>query len=106
MPNTTRFTATLSIIALLAVATSSLACAGTTRTVLVAKAPPAPRVEIRRATPGPDHVWVAGYWKWSGRNHVWVNGTWVKKPHRGAAWVPGHWQKLRGGWKWIPGHWR
>jgi hypothetical protein len=30
----------------------------------------------------------------------------VEPPHRGAHWVPGHWDRRGGGYVWIEGHWR
>ena len=42
--------------------------------------PPAPKVEIRTASPYPGAVWVPGHWKWRGRG-------------RGYVWVPGHWRR-------------
>jgi WXXGXW repeat (2 copies) len=42
------------------------------------------RVIVR---PGPRHVWVPGYWRWSGRDYAWVGGTWVVPPYPRAVWV-------------------
>ncbi len=68
-------------------------------------APPPAKVEVVSAKPGPNHVWIAGYWKWSRNAYVWVPGHWVKaKP--GKTWVPGHWDKRGPHWVWIPGHWK
>jgi hypothetical protein len=67
-------------------------------------APPPLRVEVIVVQPSPHHVWVAGYWKWSGVNYSWVEGRWVKvKPNR--AWVPGNWKLLGSFWAWTPGRW-
>ena len=74
--------------------------------VVVKVGPPALRVEVRGPAPSPSHVWVGGYWRWSGSAHVWVAGGWNVPPHPGAVWVGGHWRRAYGGWEWIPGHWR
>ena len=67
-------------------------------------APPPLRVEFMKIRPTPNHVWVAGYWKWAGVNYAWVEGRWVKaKPNR--AWVPGNWKLVGSYWAWTPGRW-
>jgi hypothetical protein len=67
-------------------------------------APPPLRVEVITVRPSPNHVWVAGYWKWAGVNYVWVESRWVKvKPNK--AWVPGNWKQVGSYWAWTPGRW-
>lgn len=73
---------------------------------LVVEAPPAPRLEFRPAQPGPDHLWIAGHWRWDGSSHVWVAGSWAIRPAPGAVWVYGRWVRRTEGWEWAPGHWR
>jgi WXXGXW repeat (2 copies) len=68
-------------------------------------APPAPRVEVIPARPGPRYFWINGHWRWDGRAHVWVPGHW--EPNRdGLVWVPAHWARRGGFWHFLPGHWR
>lgn len=74
--------------------------------VVVKVGPPAVRVEVRGRAPSPRHLWVGGYWRWSGSAHVWVAGGWQLPPRHGANWVDGHWKATRGGWVWVAGHWR
>ena len=75
--------------------------------VIIRVAPPVPRYEVIITRPGPAHVWVPGYWNWSGGTYVWVGGSWQLPPRPHAHWVPGHYRHFRrGGWEWIPGHWR
>ena len=76
--------------------------------VTVGSAAPAVIVETIPASPGPDFVWVAGYWTW--RHHrfgfghwEWTPGCWVHPPHHGAVWIVGGWDRHGG---WIEGHWR
>jgi hypothetical protein len=47
-------------------------------TVIVANtpAPPAPRVEVQTAAPGPDYVWQNGYWTLRNGQYEWVPGHW------------------------------
>jgi hypothetical protein len=52
-------------------------------------------------SPGPDYVWVSGYWAWDGFRWVWVSGSWVLPPYSGAVWIGGYW---RGG-IWYRGYW-
>jgi hypothetical protein len=75
--------------------------------VLVAEPPPADKAEVvtPSVAPGPDYIWVNGYWVRQGASWLWTPGTWVRQPHANAAWIPGHWQHQPGGWAWIPGHW-
>jgi hypothetical protein len=45
------------------------------------------RHEVVVVRPGPNYVWVPGYWNWAGRQYVWVAGSWVLPPRPGAIWV-------------------
>jgi len=68
--------------------------------------PPPPRAYAVPAQPGPDYVWVEGYWYPSGGHYVWHNGYWTHPPYAGAYWVApyygsghyyaGHWEGSRG----------
>ena len=66
--------------------------------------PPAPAETIVVA-PGPDYVWMAGYWGWRGR-WVWMPGLWVLPPHPHGVWVRGYWARRPRGWAWREGYWR
>lgn len=98
--------------------------------VVVIRRPPPARVEVITARPGPDFVWIRGYWTWSGSDYEWVDGRWDRpvrpdgdearpdegqarehgNPHgagrRRAKWKDGHWRHYRGGWVWEPGGWQ
>lgn len=51
-------------------------------------APPAPRVlRVRPRAPGPDYVWVDGYWYADGGHYRWHAGYWSRPPYGGATWV-------------------
>jgi hypothetical protein len=92
--------------ALAAVLISLVAGIASAASVVVTIRPPAPRVEVRSASPSASHVWVAGHWKWNGKRWLWVDGSWKRKPAPGSRWVAGHWKRHHGGWLWVPGHWR
>src|SRR5579863_3377641 len=69
--------------------------------------PPPPRiVRVLPARPGPDFVWVDGYWYPVGRRYRWHAGYWTRPPYPGARWLPprhdggeyyaGYWEGDRG----------
>jgi hypothetical protein len=68
-------------------------------------APPPLQAEVQTASPGPGHVWVAGYWRWRGNRYVWRAGSWKRPRVAAAAWVPGHWQAVGPNFVWVRGHW-
>ena len=86
---------------------ASLACAGgmTLGVVYAERRPPPDRVEVIVASPGPDYVWVYGYWRWESHDYVWVPGHW-DRPERGYhRWHRGHWTHKGHRWYWHEGHW-
>ena len=64
--------------------------------------PPPPRVmAMRPAAPGPDFIWVDGYWYVVGHRYKWHAGYWTRAPFAGARWVaPRH----ENG-QWFDGYW-
>src|ERR1700722_9466882 len=47
--------------------------------------PPAPRVvHVRPVSPGPDYVWIDGYWYPAGGHYRWHEGYWSRPPYPGA----------------------
>jgi WXXGXW repeat (2 copies) len=51
-------------------------------------APPPPRVvRVQPARPGPDWVWIEGYWYPVGKKYHWHEGYWTRVPYAGAHWV-------------------
>jgi len=71
-------------------------------------APPALREEVVVERPGPDHVWIGGYWDWrpAMHNYEWVGGRWERPPHPGAVWVAHRYEHGRRGWRYHPGYWK
>src|ERR1019366_4545878 len=53
--------------------------------------PPAPRViRAHPVAPGPDYIWVDGYWYPVGGHYKWHEGYWSRPPYPGAVWVAPH----------------
>jgi hypothetical protein len=70
-------------------------------------APPPPRVvAVVPARPGPEFIWVEGYWYPVGGRYRWHEGYWTRPPYGGARWVgprhdgdrffEGYWEGDRG----------
>ena len=68
--------------------------------------PPAERVEVVGVAPGPEFIWINGYWGISGGAHVWVPGRWVRPPHARAVWIAPIWERRYGRYYFHEGHWR
>lgn len=50
--------------------------------------PPPPRVvHVVPERPGPDFLWIAGYWYPVGNHYKWHEGYWTRPPYQGARWV-------------------
>jgi hypothetical protein len=64
--------------------------------------PPSPRVvRVLPESPGPEFVWVEGYWYPVGRHYRWHEGYWTRPPYEGARWVsPRH-----DGERFFTGYW-
>ena len=69
-------------------------------------APPPPRVERYGRPPSPGHVWINGYWGYSGRDYAWSPGYWARPPRRGARWEEGRWDRDGRGYRYRKGYWR
>jgi hypothetical protein len=69
--------------------------------------PPAPLVEVVPVAPGPDFVWIGGYWGWDNghHNYQWVRGHYDRPPAPGAAWVGPRYDRAPRGYHFSPGHW-
>ena len=65
-------------------------------------APPPPRVvAVRPPAPGPDFIWVEGYWYPVGGHYRWHEGYWTRPPYPGAIWVAPH----HNGERFFAGYW-
>jgi len=50
--------------------------------------PPAPRVVHKLPPrPGPDFVWIDGYWYPVGNHYTWHEGYWTRQPYPEARWI-------------------
>jgi hypothetical protein len=50
--------------------------------------PPAPRVvRVQPPRPGPDFMWVDGYWYPERGRYAWHEGYWTRAPYEGGRWV-------------------
>lgn len=63
--------------------------------------PPAPRAYRVPPQPGPDYVWVEGYWYPANGQYRWHNGYWTRPPYEDAYWVAPYYQ----GNQYYTGHW-
>ena len=53
--------------------------------------PPPPRViRVVPPSPGPDFIWVGGYWYPVGGHYRWHDGYWTRPPYAGGRWVEPH----------------
>ena len=73
--------------------------------VNISVAPPALPVYAQPVIPGPDYMWVPGYWAWGPAEYYWVPGTWVLAPTPGLLWTPGYWGWRNGFYVWNAGYW-
>jgi hypothetical protein len=68
-------------------------------------APPPLLVYEQPICPGPDYIWVPGYWAWAPEGYYWVPGYWELAPFFGALWTPGWWGWSGVAYVWHPGYW-
>jgi hypothetical protein len=53
--------------------------------------PPRPReARLVPSSPGPEFVWVGGYWYPVSHHYKWHEGYWTRPPYEGARWVEPH----------------
>jgi hypothetical protein len=63
--------------------------------------PPPPRAYRVAPMPGPEYVWVEGYWYPQGNRYRWHDGYWTRPPQPGSYWVAPYWQ----GGRYYEGYW-
>jgi hypothetical protein len=73
--------------------------------VVVQDAPPPPLVEVQPVAPGPEFVWVNGYYGWWGGRWVWHRGYWNRPPYGRHYWVRDRWDRGPHGYVYVRGHW-
>lgn len=67
--------------------------------------PPPPALVYTPPCPGPEYVWIPGYYYPAGPRFMWRAGYWTLPPYGGAYWVaprygarryyPGYWERER-----------
>jgi hypothetical protein len=74
----------------------------------IIKAPLAPSVsqEIIDERPSPQHVWIAGHWRWQDGNYVWIASHWELPPRANLAWVEPRWDQKANGYVLAGGYWQ
>ena len=56
--------------------------------------PPRPRVvRVVRERPGPEYIWVDGYWYVEKKHYRWHEGYWTHPPYARARWVPPYYER-------------
>jgi hypothetical protein len=59
--------------------------------------PPPPRVvRVLPPRPGPEFIWIEGYWYPVGSHYKWHAGYWTRPFYPGARWVVPHHEGERG----------
>ena len=73
--------------------------------VTIGAPPPPLRYEVPPPIPGPEFLWIDGYWNVARSRYVWVPGRWERRPYDRAYYVRPHYDHYRGGWRVRRGHW-
>ncbi len=66
--------------------------------------PPAPPNVAPGVAPGPDMIYVPGYWMWNGDRYAWRAGYW-NRARQGYLYVPSHYRWTPSGYVFIGGYW-
>jgi hypothetical protein len=93
------------VLVVAAMVTAACETAGAGGALYVQSGPPPVRYEVVTVSPGPEFVWISGYWAWSGAQYAWVSGRWERPPTGYTAWVSPRYERREGGWYYRPGHW-
>lgn len=71
--------------------------------------PPPPSAPVSEAVPpapGPNAVWIPGYWAFQGQSYAWVGGTWQIPPPNSHAYVVAHWEMQGNQYVYVQSAWR
>jgi len=69
--------------------------------ITIGPPPPPYVVHVLPPCPGPEFVWVAGYWYPVGKHYKWHKGYYTQPPYAGAGWVQPHYD----GERFFAGYW-
>ncbi|HEY3352246.1 MAG TPA: YXWGXW repeat-containing protein, partial [Polyangia bacterium] len=72
--------------------------------IMATSEPPEPVYEEQTPPPAPDHVWVPGYWDWTGAQWSWVYGGW-RPPMVGYTYVAPYYEVVNGQVVYVRGYW-
>ena len=89
-------------------ATGGVASAQVSFDVRIGPPPPPRVVRVQPHRPGPQYVWVDGYWLPERGRYVWHDGYWTMPPYRSAHWVQPRWDRghyYDGYWDGDRGRW-
>jgi len=78
---------------------------GDVRIRIAPEAPPRPRVEVRPARPGRNHVWIDGYWDRQDDRWAWAPGRWEEPSQHGTHWIKPQYRKEGGAYRYEPARW-
>jgi hypothetical protein len=68
--------------------------------------PPAPVAEVVVACPGPEFVWLPGYYSYGPGGYFWISGRWALPPRHHSHYFAPHWEHGPRGYIWVGGAWR
>jgi hypothetical protein len=86
---------------LLVIALGSAFAADFSVGIRIGPPPPARVVRVQPLSPGPEWVWVQGYWYPAGNHYRWHDGYWTRPPYPSAVWVAPH----HDGERFFNGYW-
>jgi hypothetical protein len=56
--------------------------------------------------PTPQHMWIAGHWRWHDNAYVWEAGHWELPPTPNVSWVAPQWEQRGSGYVLRDGYWQ
>jgi len=78
---------TTALLAFLVLGSASIADAQVSFGIRIGPPPPPRVLRVHPARPGPDFLWIDGYWAPVGNHYRWHDGYWARPPYRGARWI-------------------
>lgn len=69
--------------------------------VRIGAPPPVRIMRMQPQSPGPDYLWIGGYWYPNGNRYRWHDGYWTRPAYQGARWVEPH----HDGQRYFQGYW-
>jgi hypothetical protein len=69
--------------------------------ITIVAPPPARVMRVYPERPGPEFIWVEGYWYPVGHHYKWHEGYWTQPPYEGAHWAPPRYE----GGQFFMGYW-